>query len=200
MTVAIRLATPEDAEQIQAIYAPFVQETPVSFEVEVPDVEEVARRISDTLTHLPWLVCADQERVFGFVYASTHRARIAYQWSVDVSVYIHEQHRRKGLARALYTSLFACLRLQGFYNAIAGITLPNAGSVGIHTAMGFEPVGVYRAVGYKLGAWHDVGWWQLMLQKYVSEPVPPEEFTRLVGRPEWPAALAAGLPLLSPSL
>src|SRR4029079_16629726 len=105
--------------------------------------------------------------------ASKHRERAAYQWSVDVSVYIHERARRQGVGRALYTSLFALLRLQGFYSAHAGISLPNRASVGLHEALVFQPVGVYRSVGYKRGAWHDVGWWQLALRERTGTPDPP---------------------------
>jgi L-amino acid N-acyltransferase YncA len=112
---------------------------------------------------------------------------------VDVSVYVHERARRHGVGRALYTSLFALLRLQGFYAAHAGITLPNPASVGLHEALGFVPVGVYRSVGYKMGAWHDVGWWQLPLRERTGEPAPPLTLAEAQTRPEWPSALAAGL-------
>ncbi len=109
-------------------------------------------------------------------YATSHRTRMAYQWSTDVSVYVHGEEQRRGLGRALYTALFAVLRLQGFYNAYAGITLPNPGSVRLHEAMGFVPVGVYHNVGYKFGAWRDVGWWSLDLQPKAAQPTPPVPF------------------------
>src|SRR5262249_49535543 len=130
---------------------------------ELPTVEEMRRRIVDLLPHWPWLVCEQEGKILGYVYASQHRSRAAYRWSTDVSVYIDEQFHRLGIGRGLYSSLFAILTLQGFYNAYAGITLPNPASVGLHEALGFQAVGVYRAVGFKLGAWHDVGWWQLVL-------------------------------------
>lgn len=196
MAPIIRLATPEDAEPVHAIYIPFVLETPVSFEVDPPSVDEICGRIVNTLARLPWLVYENEGRVLGFVYASTHRARIAYQWSVDVSVYIDAQSRRGGIGRALYTSLFECLRLQGFYNAYAWITLPNPASVGLHEAMGFQSVGVYRSVGCKQGVWHDVGWWHLALQEHAPAPQPPKEFPEIIGEPEGTAALIKGLPLL----
>jgi phosphinothricin acetyltransferase len=162
----IRLATEHDAEQIHAIYAPVVRDTIISFELEIPTVDEMRQRICATLVQYPWLVCDDDSAVMGYAYASAHRSRKAYQWSVDVSAYTHENYRRRGVGRALYTALFEILRHQGYFNAYAGIALPNAGSVGLHEAMGFQPVGVYKSVGYKLGGWHDASWHQLTLQPH----------------------------------
>jgi L-amino acid N-acyltransferase YncA len=196
MTTMIRLATPEDAPGVQAIYAPVVRETAISFELEPPTIEEIRKRIVKTLERLPWLVCEQNRDILGYVYASEHRSRPAYQWSVDVSVYVHENARRSGVGQALYRSLFSLLTLQGFYHAHAGITLPNPASVGLHESLGFQPVGVYNAVGYKLGAWHDVGWWQLMLRECVIPPEPPIDPSTVRKSPEWNAALTTGLPLL----
>jgi phosphinothricin acetyltransferase len=157
MDTCIRLARPEDAFTLQAIYAPVVTSTPTSFELTPPTVEEMRQRIEQKLVTHPWVVYEAQRLVVGSAYASTYRARAAYQWPVEVSVYLHEQWRGQGIGRALYTSLFALLRLQGFYSVYAGITLPNPGSVTLHERMGMRPVGVYHQAGYKLGAWHDVG-------------------------------------------
>jgi phosphinothricin acetyltransferase len=189
----IRLATGRDAGQIAEIYAPIVRDTIISFEVEPPTANEMRRRIENTLVRLPWLVCERQDRVAGYAYAGEHSPRAAYRWSVDVSAYVHESERRTGVGRALYRSLFAVLALQGFYNAYAGITLPNPASVGLHEALGFQPVGVYRGVGYKLGAWHDVGWWQLSLQERVASPRPPADLPTVRASERWDAALASGL-------
>lgn len=200
MTAAIRVATVDDAAAILAIYAPIVRDTAISFELEPPTVAQMQQRLTATLRDWPWLVSEHHGEVSGYVYASQHRARPAYQWSVDVSVYIQTQTRRTGVGRALYTSLFRLLELQGFRNCYAGITLPNAASVGLHETMGFQPVGVYRDVGYKLGAWHDVGWWQLAIQTAPGAPEPPMAFATLQQTsPTWDAALAAGVPLLSAS-
>jgi phosphinothricin acetyltransferase len=193
----IRLATARDAKGIAQIYAPIVAGTPISFETVPPNEAETAERIRAKTGHLPWLVCARDDDVWGYAYAAPHRERAAYQWSVDVSAYIHESRRRQGVGRALYTSLFALLRLQNYYTVYAGITLPNPGSVGLHEAMGFSRVGVYRSVGYKLGAWHDVGWWQLALRERAGEPAPPLSLADAQRNPEWEAALAAGEPLPS---
>lgn len=196
MTATIRLATEADAEGIVAIYAPIVRETAISFEVEAPDVNAMRRRITETLAHLPWLVCERRGEVLGYAYASTHRTRAAYQWSVDVSVYVHVRIRRSGVGKALYTSLLRFLDLQGFYNVYAGITLPNPASVRLHESLEFQPVGVYRAVGYKLGAWHDVGWWHLALRPHAVPPGPPVDFGQIQDAPESHTALAAGMRLL----
>lgn len=168
----IRPARLTDATDILAIYTPFVTDAAVSFELEPPSVEEMRRRIEETLTKYPWLVDERDGRIVGYAYASGHRARAAYQWCVEVSAYVHAEARRGGIARQLYAALFDQLRAQGFYNAYAGITLPNPASVGFHEAMGFQPIGVYPAIGFKQGKWHDVGWWQLRLR---DDDDPPSE-------------------------
>jgi L-amino acid N-acyltransferase YncA len=192
----IRLAQESDAEAIQRIYAPFVLHTAVSFETEPPSVDEMRSRILKILARLPWLVCERNEKVIGYAYASPHRERAAYGWSVDVTVYVHEDYRRYGVGKALYASLFQVLRLQGFYNAYAGVTLPNPGSVGLHEAMGFTPVGVYRTVGYKLGRWHDVGWWQLALRDHSTAPAALADIASVAAGAEWDAAIGSGLAVL----
>lgn len=188
----IRLATTDDAGACLAIYAPVVAETAISFELEVPTVEEMERRIGETLVRYPWLVLAEPGGVRGYAYASAHRQRPAYQWSVDVSVYVSPAARRMGAGRRLYTSLLALLRLQGYVNAFAGVALPNGASVGLHEALGFQPIGVYRNAGFKLGRWLDVGWWQLPLQDLPAEPVTPLCLAAAMDHPGWAAALATG--------
>lgn len=181
--VRIRLARVADAEAIAAIYAPFVESTAISFETIPPGREEMLRRIVETTAIYPWLVCELGGRVVGYAYATQHRMRAAYRWSVDTSVYIDVAHRRYGIARGLYASLFEILRAQGFFNAYAGITLPNAASVGLHEAVGFKNVGIYERVGDKLGAWHDVGWWQLILEAHSAAPREPLVLATLRERP-----------------
>ncbi len=196
MGAVIRLATGNDATGILAIYAPIVRETPISFEVTPPDVNQMRQRIEHILEHFPWLVCADGEQILGYAYASPHRERAAYQWSVDVSVYVDAQARRSGVGRSLYASLLNLLDLQGFYNAYAGINLPNPASVGLHEAMGFRLVGIYRSVGYKLGKWHDVGWWHRVVRAPHVPPDPPVDFARIRGAPACERAVASGHALL----
>ena len=163
MSATMRVALAEDAEAILAIYAPIVRETAISFEVEPPTQVEMHERIATTLRRLPWLVCEHQGEVRGYVYASPHRARAAYQWSVDVSVYIHAQARRTGMGRALYHALFELLTQQGLYTCYAGITLPNPASVTLHEKLGFTHTGTLQSVGFKLDRWVDVGYWQKLL-------------------------------------
>jgi phosphinothricin acetyltransferase len=174
----IRPAVPKDAAPCLDIYAPIVRETPTSFETQLPAAEEFAGRIRETIRDYPWLVAETEEStpaLAGFAYGRRHRERVAYQWSVEVSVYISDGHRRQGVGRALYAELLDILKRQGYFNAYAIITLPNAASVLFHESMGFEPVGVYRKAGYKLGRWHDVGWWSLRLRDSdapLSDPIP----------------------------
>ena len=176
MVSVIRTADVTDAEQILTIYDPIVTQTAISFEVTPPTVDEMRTRISSTLARLPWLVCSEAEDLLGYAYASQHRLRAAYQWSVDVSVYVRPEAHRRGVGRTLYGSLFEILRSQGFYNGFAGITLPNEASIALHRGLGFEPVGIYQRVGYKLGRWHDVSWWQLTLRPADDFPSAPRKF------------------------
>ena len=172
----IRVATLEDAEAIAEIYAPSVRDTAISFEETPPRGPEMARRIAATLPTHPWLVALDQDQVLGYAYATQHRSRAAYKWSADVSVYVASSAQWRGLAYQLYTRLFACLVEQGYVSVFAGIVLPNQASVGFHERMQFEPVGVYSNVGFKQGAWRDVGWWKRALQTPPPSPEPPRPF------------------------
>jgi phosphinothricin acetyltransferase len=190
---AIRLASEQDADQIAAIYAPFCDQTAVSFEYSAPTPEEMAERIHKVNVQYPWLVLENDGRIAGYAYASPHRERAAYDWSVDVTVYIAPASRRKGVGRALYNALFHVLALQGYCKAFAGVALPNPASVGLHQVVGFVPVGVYRGVGYKLGAWHDVAWYQRTLQPEQPTPAPPQPVQAVLGTAAWAEALAAGL-------
>lgn len=190
----LRLAEPADAAGILDIYGPIVRETPISFELEPPAEEEIRRRIAATLERRPWLVCEADGVVAGYAYGAAHRERAAYQWSVETSVYVHSDYRRRGVAGALYAALLAALTAQGYCTALAGITLPNPASVGFHESCGFTWIGVYRSVGFKLGAWHDVGWLQRPLRDDSSEPAgPPCPLAELLEKPAWKEALQAGL-------
>jgi L-amino acid N-acyltransferase YncA len=196
MSIVIRLAAEADADQIRAIYAPFVRDTAVSFELEPPSIEEMRMRISKTLRQHPWLACVSGETVLGYAYAGLHRARPAYQWAVDVSVYVAPAYRGRGIGRALYTVLLRILARQGLCAAFAGIALPNPASVRLHESLDFVPIGIYRGVGYKLGAWHDVGWWQCDLRPREAEPAPPLPLENVINSPDWQGILAGGLPLI----
>jgi phosphinothricin acetyltransferase len=176
---SLRLAQPGDAESIARIYAPNVEGSAISFEQDAPSPEQMRERVLATLQLTPWLVCERAGEVVGYAYASRHRERAAFRWSLEASVYVAASERRRGVGRALYASLFAILRRQGFCAVHALITLPNEPSVRLHEAFGFLPVGVYRAVGFKLGAWRDVGSWQLELTPRSGVPAEPTPLQRL---------------------
>ena len=191
----IRLATTGDADAIAAIYAPYCDATVISFEEAAPTVEEIGRRIATTGATRPWIVLEDDGAVIGYAYASPHNERAAYRWSVSTAIYIDGAHHRRGAGRALYTTLFALLRKLGYRQATAGITLPNPASVGLHAAFGFAPVGVYRQIGYKMGSWHDVGWYQVEIQPATEHPADPRSIGELVETPDWHDAVSRGLTL-----
>jgi L-amino acid N-acyltransferase YncA len=172
----VRVAKLEDAPAIAAIYAPYVRDTFISFEDEPPAAAEIGRRMTTGLSAYPWLVAEQDGEVAGYTYAGLHRAPAAYAWSINVSIYLRQGLQRRGLGHRLYRSLFDVARRQGFLRVYGGIALPNEASVGLHEAMGFKPIGVYRGVGYKFGAWRDVGWWGLDLREPPADPAPPAPF------------------------
>ncbi len=172
--VLLRHADPVlDADGCAEIYAPFVIDSPVSMEEEAPDAGEFTRRIERTSARYPWLVADDRGRVAGYAYASRHHERVGYRWAADVAVYVASGRRRHGIGRALYRALLPLLIRQGIQVACAGVTLPNEASVALHESFGFELVGIYRRIGWKAGAWRDVGWWQLELVP-AGTSAPPE--------------------------
>ena len=181
MEKRIRSVEVRDAEAVRNIYAPFVSDTATSFESETPDITTMEARIRDLREGYPWLVFEAGNNVLGYAYASPHRTRHAYQWCVEVSVYIHAEARNCGIGGALYTALFEILRKQGYVNAYAAITLPNPASVAFHESLGFAPIGVFKQIGFKLGQWHDVAWSHLRLSdgsNPVANPQPAIDFLR----------------------
>jgi L-amino acid N-acyltransferase YncA len=177
--VIIRLATTADAGAVRDIYAPVVETTAISFELDVPSEAEMAARIAERQPLHPWLVAVVDDGVAGYACAGPFKARPAYDWSVETSVYVASAGRGRGVGLALYRGLLAVLTAQGFRQAMAGIALPNPASVALHERAGFGPVGVYRAAGWKLGSWHDVGWWQRPLARGDGAPRPPIPVTAL---------------------
>jgi phosphinothricin acetyltransferase len=170
----IRHADPAgDAAACAAIYAPFVADSVISLETEAPTPEEFAGRIERVSVRYPWLVAELDGRVVGYAYGTLHRERAAYRWACEASVYVDSAHHRRGIGRRLYALLFDLLARQGLQIVCAGITLPNEASIALHESFGFEPVGAYRRIGWKFGAWHDVGWWQLDL--VAPDDAPPPE-------------------------
>lgn len=169
----IRDATPADAEACAGIYRPYVSGTAITFETEPPATEVMATRISSALAAYAWLVLEEAGGVVGYAYGGQWKARAAYRWTCEVSVYLEIGRRRSGAGRALYEALLLRLSERGYLVAVAGMTLPNEASVGLHRALGFEDVGVNRRVGWKNGAWHDVAWAQRSLGPQTGEQ-PPE--------------------------
>jgi L-amino acid N-acyltransferase YncA len=172
--MTIRPADPSrDAAACAAIYAPSVESTPISFELVPPDAAEFARRIERYAATHQFLVAEEGGEVVGYAYACRWAERAAYDWAVEVSVYVDGAHHGEGIGRALYAELFERLRGQGFRVAVAGVTLPNPASIGLHESMGFEPIGSLRDIGWKEGAWRDVGYWQLYLRPDAADPPSP---------------------------
>ena len=194
MTRTIRLARPADALAIADIYAPYCKDSAITFETVPVPTAQMAERMQRLGEKYPWIVVDIDGQVAGYAYAGQHHERAAYRWATNVSVYVAEAHHRTGIGRALYESLFAILGLQGFTQAIGGITLPNDPSVGLHESLGFTLVGIYRNIGYKLGAWRDVGWWQRPLAHNGGEPSEPLLMRAVESLPAFPDALAGRKP------
>jgi L-amino acid N-acyltransferase YncA len=187
----IRLANRQDAEQVHAIYAPIVRDTPISFELEVPTVAEMASRIEKVLATRPWLVYETAGDVLGYVYASTFRDRPAYNWGTEVTIYMRADARGRGLGRRLYTALFEVLRIQGYCTAVAGATVPNPGTERLHESLGFQLIGRYPGAGYKFNRWHDVAFYFLRLRPLPSNPPALIPISEIVGTKEWTNAIQA---------
>jgi phosphinothricin acetyltransferase len=169
--MTIRDATELDAAACAAVYAPYVTDTAITFESVPPQPAEMATRIAAARRTHAWLVFEEDGRVIGYAYGGPHRSRTAYRWACEVSIYLESGRRRTGAGRALYEKLLARLGERGFATAVAGMTLPNDASVGLHRAMGFQPVGTYRRIGWKHGTWHDVAW----VQRAIGSGEPPAE-------------------------
>lgn len=175
----IRLATPADAAGLLAIYGPYIENTSLTFETELPSLAAFEERIRHYLTQWPWLVYESNGQIAGYAYATRHRERTAYQWCTESSIYLADDWKGHRLGQALYEALFVILEKQGFRNVYAVINLPNEPSVRFHEKCGFRYFATYENVGYKLGRWKNVGWWKLSLNDYGDEPAPPVPFSSL---------------------
>lgn len=174
--VRVRVADPGDGAAVAAVYAPYVEETAISFELTPPAGAEMKRRIAERLPTHPWLVAELGGRVVGYAYAGRFRPRSAYDWAVEVTVYADRTVHGRGVGKTLYRALLSILTRQGFVSAYAIIALPNSASVALHESLGFDFVGVLPAVGWKLGAWHDDGIWHRALRPATGELAPPIPF------------------------
>lgn len=161
--IDIRSARIEDAADLVAIYAPYIAETAITFETQVPTVSEFASRIEKTLEKFPYLVAVEEGKLLGYAYASTYYARAAYDWTVELSVYINQEARGKGIGTMLYNALERELTVRGFKNFLACIALPNPASIALHEKRGYEQVAHFKKVGYKFDTWHDIVWLQKSL-------------------------------------
>ena len=172
---------------------PYVSESLVSFEDQPPSAQEMEQRVRTTLAYAPWLASSSGDEIAGYAYASHHRERAGYRWAVDVSVYRRPECQRQGIGRKLYEELFSILERQRFRRAYAGIALPNDASVALHRALGFEEVGVYRRVGWKMGKWLDVVWLGRNIGPDRGDETTPHEpipFSELCARYSWPLPAA----------
>ena len=192
----IRLATPEDSAVLLDIYAPFVRDTAVSFEYDVPTVAEFSTRIVNITPKYPWLVCEIDGRIVGYAYASRFSERKAYDWSVDASLYIHPDYHRKKIGVALYSCLLDLLKLQGFYSVYAVITGVNQRSLDFHQSLGFKPAGFYHNVGYKLNQWQDVQWLVLTITDYIKPPQKLKSIVEIKQDPAFDLALLKALGMI----
>ena len=163
----IRSATERDAAGVLAIYEPIVRDTPISFETEPPTEQQMAERIARSHE---WLVFERDRRIIGYAYAGPFHPRPAYRWSVEISIYLAQDARGSGVGRRLLAELLDRLKQRGFVNAFAGVALPNPISIRLFDSSGFEKIAHQKKVGYKLDAWHDVGWWQLHLREPTGSP------------------------------
>ncbi len=180
--IEVRVAIPDDAQEILEIYKPYISNTAFTFETVIPTLVEFRNRIETYLQKYPWLICKVDDVLAGYAYASTHRNREAYQWSCESSVYVHNHFKGKKIGKELYDLLFQILKIQGFRNVYAGVALPNDASEKLHQKCGFQKFVVYENVGYRLGNWQKVGWWKLQINDYDLKPSPPIKFLELNGK------------------
>jgi L-amino acid N-acyltransferase YncA len=192
----IRMATELDSVSILEVYAPFIRNSIITFECKLPTAQEFKKRIIDITQKYPWLVYEVNGDIVGYAYASQYNNRSAYDWSADCSIYIKPDFHRKGIATALYFALIQLLKLQGYYNAYAGITLPNAKSEGFHKSFGFKPVGVYHNVGYKLNGWHDVMWMEYTIVEHSKQPLKPKMIIEIENSIEFNKIMANALQMI----
>lgn len=168
----IRCANESDAIQILGIYAPYIKGTAITFEYEIPSLEEFKNRIKEISADYPYLVYLSGNKILGYTYAHRHMERKAYQWNAELSVYVAPSHLHQGIGKALYGTLIELVKLQHIKNVYGGVTIPNEASEHLHASFGFEKVGAYRNTGYKCGKWHDVVWYGKKTGEYDSEPKP----------------------------
>lgn len=167
----IRFAAAADAPALLGIYGQYM-DTPITFECALPSEEAFRGRVAEYGAACPYLVWEEDGRILGYAYAHRLGERAAYQWSAELSIYLDRDSTGRGLGRRLYGALMELLRLQGVRTAYGCVTLPNAGSEGLHAAMGFRRTGTWHSAGFKCGAWRDVGWFEKAIAPYDPSPAP----------------------------
>jgi phosphinothricin acetyltransferase len=183
-TCKIRLITPNQAQAALDIYAYYVNNTSITFETVVPSLEQFSKRIEDVTKNYPWLVCMQDGKMVAYAFAKMHRPTGAYLWSPEVTIYVANDFQGKGIGRKLYEALFAVLKLQGFYTVFAGVVMPNLKSIGLHQALGFEEIGLFKNIGFKLGSWHSAQWFQKSLGQTELIPKQPKSILEISGSAE----------------
>ena len=169
--MALRLARPEDAPALLAIYGQYI-DTPITLEAELPEEAEFTRRVSSTLEHYPYLVWEEDGALLGYAYAHPERTRAGFQWNAELSIYLDRSAAGRGLGRRLFGALLDLLTAQGVRTVYGVVTLPNPASEGLHRAFGFHQLAVHRKTGYKNGTWVDVAWFDRALSSYPANPAP----------------------------
>lgn len=176
----ISIINEDDIAGVLDIYTPYIVNTAVTFEYEVPEIETFKKRIKNYTSQYPWLVMKDGNNIAGYAYASPYRERSAYQWVAECSIYINNQYKKKGVGTQLYTALLELLKAQGIHRLYALITIPNDASVLFHEKIGFKYFATFKNVGYKNSKWHDVGWWEITLHSTTtpSALIPFSQFSK----------------------
>lgn len=188
----IRLVDLNDSKAVLDIYQPYVENTIISFEYDVPDIQEWQMRIKNITAEYPWLVCEYDNEIIGYAYGSRHRYRTAYSWAVESTIYLSDKFHRKGIAKILYETLFEALKLQGHVNVYAGVTVPNVKSEEFHQAAGFYEIGYFKKIGFKFGAWHDTRWFQLHLVEHPTNPIKPKTLDEIRHTSEFKTIIETG--------
>lgn len=170
--MVLRQARPEDAEAVLAVYAPYIRNTNITFEYEVPAVEEFRKRMEEIMEGYPYLICEEEGKMAGYAYAHRYKERAAYQWDAELSVYLRPEYARRGIGRAFYTALMEILKEQNVRNVYGIVTSPNPPSEALHRSMGFRLFGVSQRTGYKLGKWIDVSGFERALGDPECPPEP----------------------------
>jgi L-amino acid N-acyltransferase YncA len=177
--LTMRLIKNDDSKGALDVYKPYVVSTAITFEYDVPSLDDFSTRVETIANEYPWLVCLKDDKIIGYAYASKHRYKTAYQWSPESTIYLSSDYHRKGIAKILYKTLFSILRLQGYVNVYAGVALPNIKSEEFHIALGFNKIGDFSKIGFKLGKWHDVRWFQLHLTEHIDNPQIPKSIKEI---------------------